>query len=106
MKTSILPPLFSGSGVREVEAMAGETSDVELMLKVKQGDREALSALIQRYRKPLINFIYRFTTKYQDLSIKEMPEILKCSGTTVKSLIFWAYRTLCEKLISMIEARA
>jgi DNA-directed RNA polymerase specialized sigma24 family protein len=86
--------------------MAGETSDVELMLKVKQGDREALSALIQRYRKPLINFIYRFTTKYQDLSIRETAEILKCSGTAVKSLIFRAYTTLRERLISVVEAGA
>lgn len=195
--------------------MAVETSDVELMLKVKQGDREAFSALIQRHRKPLINFIYRFTTnpgisedlahevllkvfqsaskyeprasfstwlyriatnltlnylrdhkphlscsvsddpgeeggetqielrdhrmlvedqlieqervtrirqaiaclpqnqrlalvltKYQDLSIRETSEILKCSETPVKSLIFRAYSTLREKLISVIEAKA
>ena len=41
--------------------MAGDLSDVELMLKVKGGDREAFSVLVHRYRKPLINFIYRFT---------------------------------------------
>jgi RNA polymerase sigma-70 factor, ECF subfamily len=39
-----------------------EPSDVELMLRVKHGDREAFDALVQRYRKPLMNFIYRFTT--------------------------------------------
>jgi len=42
--------------------MAETTSDVELMLKVKRGDREAFGLLVRRYRKPLINFIYRFTT--------------------------------------------
>ena len=42
--------------------MAETTSDVELMLKVKRGDREAFGLLVHRYRKPLINFIYRFTT--------------------------------------------
>jgi len=41
--------------------MTGDLSDVELMLRVKGGDREAFSVLVQRYRKPLINFIYRFT---------------------------------------------
>ena len=46
--------------------MAGHPSDVELMLKVKHGDREAFSVLLQRYRKPLINFIYRFTSNSGD----------------------------------------
>lgn len=44
------------------DAMAETISDVELMLKVKRGDREAFGLLVHRYRKPLINFIYRFTT--------------------------------------------
>ena len=42
--------------------MAETISDVELMLKVKRGDREAFGFLVHRYRKPLINYIYRFTT--------------------------------------------
>src|SRR5688572_30476873 len=42
--------------------MAETISDVELMLKVKRGDSEAFGFLVHRYRKPLINFIYRFTT--------------------------------------------
>jgi RNA polymerase sigma-70 factor (ECF subfamily) len=42
--------------------MAGDLSDVELMLRVRDGDREEFSVLVQRYRKPLMNFIYRFTT--------------------------------------------
>lgn len=42
--------------------MAETISDVDLMLKVKRGDREAFGLLVHRYRKPLINFIYRFTT--------------------------------------------
>jgi len=42
--------------------MAGDPSDLELMLRVKMGDRNAFSVLVQRYRKPLMNFIYRFTT--------------------------------------------
>jgi len=51
------PGVFEGS-----DAMAETTSDVELMLKVKRGDREAFGFLVHRYRRPLINFIYRFTT--------------------------------------------
>jgi RNA polymerase sigma-70 factor (ECF subfamily) len=202
--------------VKKVEAMAEPTSDVELMLRVKQGDREAFNVLVQRYRKPLINFIYRFTanpgesedlaheafikvfqsasryeakaafstwlyriatnlalnylrdhkpylsasldsglqdederqrpeielrdpallveeqllerervqqirgalaalpenqrlavilTKYQELSLKEAAEVMKCSETAVKSLIFRAYTTLREKLLTVVESR-
>ena len=194
--------------------MAETTSDVELMLKVKRGDREAFGLLVHRYRKPLINFIYRFTTnpgesedlahevfikafqsapkyepkaafstwlyriatnvalnylrdhkprlsrsldsdvegeegaprleirdtralvddqlmererviqirqalaslpenqrlavvltKYQELSLKEAGEILNCSETAVKSLIFRAYTTLRETLSPVVESR-
>jgi RNA polymerase sigma-70 factor (ECF subfamily) len=53
--------VFEGS-----DAMAETTSDVELMLKVKRGDREAFGLLVHRYRKPLINFIYRFTTNPEE----------------------------------------
>ncbi len=193
--------------------MAEPTSDVELMLRVKHGDREAFSLLVQRHRKPLINFIYRFTvdpgesedlahevfikvfrsasryepraafstwlyriatnlalnylrdhrpqlatsldwgseeedrsrtelrdkvtlvedqllaqerveqirqalaalpenqrlavvlTKYQELSLKEAAEVMKCSEAAVKSLIFRAYTTLRQKLITVVESR-
>ena len=194
--------------------MAETTTDVELMLKVKRGDREAFGLLVDRYRKPLINFIYRFTTnpgesedlahevfikafqsapkyepraafstwlyriatnvalnylrdhkpklsrsldsgedcegeakvevrdtralvdeklmerervkqirralaalpenqrlavvltKYQELSLKEAAEILNCSETAVKSLIFRAYSTLRETLSTVVEVRS
>ncbi|HEX2523319.1 MAG TPA: sigma-70 family RNA polymerase sigma factor [Terriglobia bacterium] len=193
--------------------MAEPTSDVELMLRVKHGDREAFRLLVQRHRKPLINFIYRFTgnsgesedlahevfikvfrsasryepraafstwlyriatnlalnylrdhrpqlatsldwgseeedrsrtelrdkmtlvedqllaqerveqirqalaalpenqrlavvlTKYQELSLKEAAEVMKCSEAAVKSLIFRAYTTLRQKLITVVESR-
>ena len=209
------PSNFFWHGVFEgSDAMAETTSDVELMLKVKRGDREAFGLLVHRYRKPLINFIYRFTTnpgesedlaqevfikafqsapkyepkaafstwlyriatnvtlnylrdhkprlsrsldsdlegeegaprpeirdtralvdaqlmererviqirqalaslpqnqrlavvltKYQELSLKDTGEILNCSETAVKSLIFRAYTTLRETLSTVVESR-
>ena len=200
--------------VHKNRAMAIQASDAEIMLRVKKGDREAFSLLVQRHRKPLINFIYRFTanpaesedlaqevfikvflsassyearaafstwlyriatnsalnfvrdrnarltysldqepddpgkqgqielpdgkslvedrlletekikkirgaltslpenqrlavilTKYQDLSLKETAEVLKCSETAVKSLIFRAYTALREELVEMVDSR-
>ncbi|MHC4601403.1 MAG: RNA polymerase sigma factor [Planctomycetota bacterium] len=34
-------------------------NDIELMLSVKGGDKGALSTLVTRYEKPLINFLFR-----------------------------------------------
>lgn len=35
-------------------------SDEELMLRVKESDPRAFQVLVQRYRKPILNFVYRF----------------------------------------------
>jgi len=35
--------------------------DAKLMLKFKQGDRSAFDALFEKYKKPLLNYIYRFS---------------------------------------------
>ena len=214
-RKGIISATFWHLACLEKRAMAIQASDAELMLKVKKGDREAFSLLVQRHRKPLINFIYRFTanqgesedlaqdvfmkvfqsassyeakaafstwlyriatnsalnfirdrkaqltysidqepddsgkqlpselpdgkslaedqllekekmnkirealislpenqrlavilTKYQDLSLREAAEVLKCSETAVKSLIFRAYTTLRQKLVEMVDARS
>src|SRR5215467_11578086 len=34
-------------------------SDVQLMLDVKAGDQQSFELLLQRYRTPLVNFLYR-----------------------------------------------
>src|SRR3990172_1413593 len=40
--------------------------DVELMLRVKAGDRRAFDVLIGKYQKPLINLIGRYLGAYDD----------------------------------------
>jgi RNA polymerase sigma-70 factor, ECF subfamily len=50
--------LYGTAGVRyNVEAMT--RSDVQLMLDVKAGDDASFNLLLQKYRTPLINFLYR-----------------------------------------------
>src|SRR5260370_33529621 len=34
-------------------------SDVQLMLDVKAGDEQSFALLLQRYRRPMVNFLYR-----------------------------------------------
>jgi len=46
------------SGVRQ-DVVAMTRSDVQLMLDVKAGDQQSFELLLQRYRTPLVNFLYR-----------------------------------------------
>src|SRR5262245_4293020 len=77
--------------------MAETTSDIELMLQVKRGNREAFGYLVQRYRKPLINFIYRFTSnpaESEDLAhevfVRAFPSARKYEPRAAFST--WLYR--------------
>src|SRR5271170_5806633 len=62
--------LYGTAGVRyNVEAMT--RSDVELMLDVKAGDETSFNLLLQKYRTPLVNFLYRMvrnTATAEDLA--------------------------------------
>jgi len=77
--------------------MAGDLSDVELMLKVKGGDREAFSVLVYRYRKPLINFAYRFTADRgvsEDLTHEVFLKVFQAASKYEPTASFstWLYR--------------
>ena len=58
MEHSAALQLYGNAGVSyTVDAMM--RSDVELMLQVKAGDDESFNLLLQKYRTPLVNFLYR-----------------------------------------------
>jgi RNA polymerase sigma-70 factor, ECF subfamily len=40
-------------------SIAESSSDAEVMLRVKAGDRSAFDYLVQKYRRPLVSFMYR-----------------------------------------------
>src|SRR5438046_7021699 len=41
------------------DRVAGDLTDAEVMLRVKAGDDSAFNFLAQKYRRPIINFMYR-----------------------------------------------
>jgi RNA polymerase sigma-70 factor, ECF subfamily len=58
MEHSAALQLYGNAGVSyTVDAMM--RSDVELMLQVKAGDDESFNLLLQKYRTPLVNFLFR-----------------------------------------------
>src|SRR6266849_9830223 len=59
-------PSFAGARPSAPAAMAnsivsgGEAvSDVDVMLRVKTGDESAFTYLVQKYRRPMVGFMYR-----------------------------------------------
>lgn len=53
--TSTVP----GAGTQESARAADTTNDAEVMLRVKAGDDSAFGYLVQKYRRPMVSFMYR-----------------------------------------------
>src|SRR5581483_494143 len=48
-----------GAGTQESARAADTTNDAEVMLRVKAGDDSAFGYLVQKYRRPMVSFMYR-----------------------------------------------
>lgn len=46
-------------GVGEATGDQGELSDAQLMLRVREGDEACYNFLVEKYRKPIIHFMFR-----------------------------------------------
>jgi RNA polymerase sigma-70 factor (ECF subfamily) len=80
-------------------AMAGaETyTDAEVMLRVKAGDQSAFDYLVQKYRRPLVSFMYRMarnTAAAEDLAQEVFLRVYRSRQTYEASAKFttWLYR--------------
>src|SRR5690348_7971455 len=51
--------LLSMAGVPQSNTEAAGMSDAQVMLRVKEGDESAFDYLVQKYRRPMVNFMYR-----------------------------------------------
>ena len=88
--------------------MAGDNSDVDLMMRVKRGDREAFNALVQRYRKSLINFIFRFTcneASSEDLAHEVFLKVFQSAARYEPKAEFstWLYRIASNTALNFIR---
>jgi RNA polymerase sigma-70 factor, ECF subfamily len=55
-------------GVNTITGAAGLDLDAQLMLRVRDGDEECFRVLLEKYRNPVIRFVYRMV---QDRAISE-----------------------------------
>ncbi|HXZ42246.1 MAG TPA: sigma-70 family RNA polymerase sigma factor [Terriglobales bacterium] len=78
---------------RGVEA----TSDAEVMLRVKAGDDSAFAYLVQKYRRPMVSFMYRMahsSAAAEDLAQEVFLRVYRSRETYEPSAKFstWLYR--------------
>jgi RNA polymerase sigma-70 factor (ECF subfamily) len=72
-------------------------SDVQLMLDVKAGDEQSFALLLQRYRGPLVNFLYRMVREREeaeDLAQEVFLRVYRARREYVPSAKFttWLFR--------------
>ena len=73
------------------------TSDAEVMLRVKTGDDSAFEYLVQKYRRPMVSFMYRMThnaTVAEDLAQEVFLRVYRSRDNYEPSAKFstWLYR--------------
>jgi RNA polymerase sigma-70 factor (ECF subfamily) len=86
-------PAASGAGMT-----GGESStDAEVMLRVKAGDQSAFDYLVQKYRRPLVSFMYRMarnSAAAEDLAQEVFLRVYRSRQSYEASAKFttWLYR--------------
>src|SRR5580700_11795097 len=94
--TASLGPRPAGA-LQPVMAGAESYTDAEVMLRVKAGDQPAFDFLVQKYRRPLVSFMYRMarnTAAAEDLAQEVFLRVYRSRQTYEASAKFttWLYR--------------
>jgi RNA polymerase sigma-70 factor (ECF subfamily) len=74
-----------------------ESSDAQIMLRVKTGDQSAFDYLVQKYRRPLVSFMYRMarsSAAAEDLAQEVFLRVYRSRASYEASAKFttWLYR--------------
>jgi len=95
----LMAPVGPRPGVSLQPAIAGVEgyTDAEVMLRVKAGDQSAFDYLVQKYRRPLVSFMYRMarnTAAAEDLAQEVFLRVYRSRQTYEASAKFttWLYR--------------
>lgn len=86
-------PNFAGAS----PSAAAAVSDVDLMLRVKAGDESAFTYLVQKYRRPMVGFMYRLChnpSTAEELAQEVFLRVYRSRTTYEPSAKFttWLYR--------------
>src|SRR6202050_2524004 len=83
-------------------------SDVQLMLDVKAGDDESFNLLLQKYRTPLVNFLYRMvrdTATAEDLAQEVFLRVYRARKQYSPSAKFttWLFRIATNLALNSVR---
>ena len=83
-------------------------SDVQLMLDVKAGDEQSFALLLQRYRSPLVNFLYRMVRnreQAEDLAQEVFIRVYRAREDYVPSAKFttWLFRIATNLALNSVR---
>ena len=83
-------------------------SDVQLMLDVKAGDETSFALLLQRYRRPLVNFLYRLVRnreQAEDLAQEVFLRVYRAREEYVPSAKFttWLFRIATNLALNSVR---
>jgi RNA polymerase sigma-70 factor (ECF subfamily) len=83
-------------------------SDVQLMLDVKAGDEQSFALLLQRYRSPLVNFLYRMVRgreEAEDLAQEVFLRVYRARKDYVPSAKFttWLFRIATNLALNSVR---
>src|SRR6202789_3526422 len=83
-------------------------SDVQLMLDVKAGDDESFNLLLQKYRTPLVNFLYRMvrdTATAEDLAQEVFLRVYRARKQYIPSAKFttWLFRIATNLALNSVR---
>src|ERR1700737_5537921 len=83
-------------------------ADVQLMLDVKAGDEQSFALLLQRYRSPLVNFLYRMVRnreQAEDLAQEVFIRVYRARAEYVPSAKFttWLFRIATNLALNSIR---
>ncbi len=86
-----------GAGLQPALAGAEGYTDAEVMLRVKSGDQAAFDFLVQKYRRPLVSFMYRMARNAaaaEDLAQEVFLRVYRSRQSYEASAKFttWLYR--------------
>lgn len=92
-----LPGVGARSGTTASDLVARDLSDAEMMLRVKTGDDSAFNFLVQKYHRPIINFMYRMahnSAVAEDLAQEVFLRVYRSRSSYEASAKFttWLYR--------------
>ena len=82
--------------------------DADLMLRVKQGDRSAFEALVEKYQQPVMNLIYRMlpdAAEAEDIAQHVFLQVFKSAHRYEVSAKFSTWLFTIARNLSLNELR-